>query len=270
MRNPNPASANLRLIAWRLALGLGMAAWFVKSKLQISLFFQGPEQSIRHHSLLPTWLCSPVLGGVLYFTPLLTLLALRAQRIRWLRLAAATYATCSLLMLWHVQSYNDATQVTGFYTALWLWWWAGQVPRTDAASYWHGITLALGVLSLCWLGGAVGKITPEYWSGEPFYHLYFMDKPQFPFDWWREHCTTETLHGYARIFSRLVVVSELALATSLLWPVRLAVLANMMALCGMVIISQLQLFSVLGSLMGLVIAIAWLLRSPPPSPPSIL
>jgi len=163
-------------------------------------------------------------------------------------------------MLWHVQSYNDATQVTAFWTGLWLCWWAGRIHDRDPASLWHGISLALAVLSLCWLGGGVGKLTHEYWDGEPFYYLYFMDKPQFPFSYIRDTFSEQTIHVIARVFSRFVVISELVLATSFLWPARLAALASLCVLSVMVIISQLQLFSVLGPLMALAIAIAWLVE----------
>jgi hypothetical protein len=265
---PN-AAPNGRLMAWRLAMGVSLLAWFVKYKIQITLFFQGPENVIRHHSLIPDWLCSPMVSGVAYFTPALAFLALRTQRVAWLQVAAWAYALCALIMLWHVQSYSDATHVTALYTALWLAWWAGRVHGTDAASYWHGIALAIGVISLCWLGGGIGKLTSEYWAGDPFYQLYFIDKPQFPFSWLREHSDATSLHTYARWFSRSVIITELALATSILWPPRWAITGSILALSGMVIISQLQLFSVLGSLMGLAFAVGWLLKSEPkPSPHS--
>jgi hypothetical protein len=265
MNSIKSAAENPRLMAWRIALGISLFAWFVKSKDQINLFFQGPDHAIRHHTLLPDWLCSPVVGGVAYFMPVLCFLALRAHRAVWLRLAGLTHAACSLVMLWHVQSYNDATHLTAFYVGLWLAWWAGRVERTDAASYWHGIALAIGIISLCWLGGGIGKLTPEYWAGEPFYHLYFMDKAQFPFSWMRAHLSQETIHLYAQWFSRTVVVAELVLATCILWSPRWAITASILALSGMVVISQLQLFSVLGSLMGLALAVGWLLKSEPNS-----
>ena len=265
MNSTNSAPTNPRLIAWRIAMGLTLFAWFVKSKVQITVFFQGADQAIRHHTLLPDWLCSPITGGIAYFTPVLCFLAMRARREIWLQLAGLTYSLCALLMLWHVQSYNDATHITAFYLGLWLAWWGGRVNRADAASYWHGIALAMGVISLCWLGGGIGKITSEYWSGEPFYHLYFMDKPQWPFSWMRANLSTEEIHAYARWFSRTVVVVELVLATSILWPTRWAISATLVVLTGMVVISQLQLFSVLGSLMGLAFAVGWLLKSEPNS-----
>ena len=249
-----------RLTAWRLVMGISLLAWFVKYPLQTKLFFQNGENLIYEHSLIPDWLCRPDVGALAYLLPGMSVLALWSRRLLWLQMAGVLHALGSLIMLWHVQSYNDATHVTGFWTGLWLWWWAGQVNKRDGASLWHGISLAMGVLSLCWLGGAVGKLTAEYWEGEPFYYLYFMDKPQFPFSYWREHLSTEQLHTMARWFSRAVVVSECVLATSFFWPARLAAVAGLLALTGMVIISQLQLFSVLGPLMGLSIAVAWLVE----------
>lgn len=258
---------NPRLVAWRIVMGGALVAWFVKLHLQTAVFFQGAEHAILHHTLLPEWFCSPRVGAVLYFLPLLSVLGLFTQRILWLRLSALLYTCCTLLMLWHVQSYNDATHVTAFWTGLWLLWWAGRVATQDAASLWHGLSLAVAVLSLCWLGGGAGKLTSEYWAGEPFYYLYFMDKPQFPFSHLRDNLTEETLRSIAMIFSRMVVVTELVLATSFLWPARFAAAASLCVLTLMVIISQLQLFSVLGPLMALSIAITWLVEKDPASKP---
>lgn len=243
-----------RLTAWRLVMGGCLLAWFVKYSVQTGVFFQAGVETIRSHSLLPNWLCRPDVGVVLYFAPGLSVLSLFTRRWVVIRLAAWLHVGCSLLMLWHVQSYNDFTHVTALWAGLWLAWWAGQLERRDAASLWHGVALSLGIVSLCWLGGAVGKLTPEYWSGEPFYFLYFQDKDYFPFSYWRTHATPEQLHLMAQWFSRSVVVSECLLATCILWPARLAAICSLLALTFMVVLCELQLFSVLGPLMALCLA----------------
>lgn len=245
-------------------MGGCLISWFVKCNIQISVFFQAREMTILKHPLLPDWLCSPLVGGIIYFAPMLCVMGLLARRAMWMRLCAIIYTTCSLLMLWHIQSFNDATEVTGFWTGLWLLWWAGKVHAEDEKSLWHGVSIAVAVVSLCWLGGGLGKLTSEYWSGEPFYHLYFMDKPQFPFSWFRNNLSTDTIHILATGFSRIVVITELVLATCFLWPAKWAVLASLSILSLMVIISQLQLFSVLGSLMALSIGVAWILEKEAP------
>lgn len=256
----------LRWLVWRFVMASCLLAWFVKLPIQTKLFFQGAENAIYSQSLLPDWLCRPDLGGVFYFAPALNLWSLFTRRRGVLLGAGALQVLCSLLMLWHVQSYNDFTHLTGFWVGLWLCWWAAQVDKNDEASHWHGVALALGIVSLCWLGGAVGKLTPEYWRGEPFYDLYFMEKDYFPFTYWRAHLPPAQIHLMAQWFSRIVVVTECLLATSVFWPTRLAAISNLLALTGMVIISQLQLFSVLGPLMALSIAAAWLHDQAPNAP----
>jgi hypothetical protein len=253
-----PVFHPIRLRAWRIVLGACLLAWFVKFSSQTSLFFQGPEHRIWSHPLIPAWLCRPDVGALIYLAPLLTVVGLFSRKIRLLKGCALLWTICSLLMLWHVQSYNDATHVTAFWCSLWLWWWSGKLCCHDEKSFWHGLTLGMGILSLCWLGGAMGKLTAEYWRGEPFYQLYILDKPQFPFSAMREHWSEDRQRFVAMVFSRVVIISELLLATSLLWPLRWAAFANIAALTGMIVISRLQLFSVLGSLMGLTFAMAWL------------
>lgn len=262
------ATVNHRLMVWRIVMGSGLLAWFVKINAQYKLFTQG-EHSIVHHTMLPDWLCDSGHGILFFFAPALCFASLFVRGKLWLRCAAILYVVSALLMLWHIQSYNDATHLTAFWVGLWLCWWAGKVDVIDQTSRWHGICLALCVLSICWLGGCAGKLTAEYWSGESFYHLYFVYKDYFPFSDLRTHCSEETLRSLACIFSRAIVVGEMLLATCLLWPVRLALLANVCALTLMVFISQIQLLSVLGPLIGLCLAISYLLEKEEPKPVAV-
>jgi hypothetical protein len=70
----------------------------------------------------------------------------------------------------------------------------------------------------------------------------------------RNHYPEETLRGVAAAFARMVIITEALLATCVLWPLRLAVVVVILTLAFMLVVSQLQLFSVLGPLIGLALA----------------
>ena len=67
---------------------------------------------------------------------------------------------CSLYGLWLVASIDRP--------------WKELLPQAQA--------FAVLIVSLMFLGGAVGKYTPAYWSGEVLYQIYFVDRPFWFFE----------------------------------------------------------------------------------------
>jgi hypothetical protein len=167
---------------------------------------------------------------------------------------------CALGLLGHIASYNDASYAAAFWSALWLLWWAGRIEDGDAGAERHAIALGQGIVGLCFLGGVIGKLTPEYWNGEAFYQLYVVQKPYFPFDWMRANWSEETARAWSAWFARGVIGSEGLLATLSRWPPRLAVVGTLGAFVGMIGLAGIQLLSVLAPLAGLVLAGGYLDR----------
>ena len=86
--------------------------------------------------------------------------------------AGVTLAGASILCL-HQGSYNDMTFVTAWWTSLWNFWFVFRMDDDDQqAVLRRGAFLSRLIISMILLGGAVGKWTAEYWSGEVFW-----DKP---------------------------------------------------------------------------------------------
>lgn len=157
------------------------------------------------------------------------------------------------LMCLHQGSYNDMTFVTAWWTSLWSLWFVhrdwSQDPETLLR---RGAFLSRLLISLILLGGAIGKWTPEYWSGEVFFDIYFRDRDYWVFNLLRARFDTESLREIAMWYSRQVVVIE-TLGGFGLWllPPRLAAVAAMVILASIALLSNLLLFSVLSCLIGL-------------------
>lgn len=206
---------------------------------------------------LPALLRAPWLAIVAYALPLAGAGALFAGARRARLAGAALLALAAAIGCVHVELFNDATFVTSFWTALWIAWLAA--ASADELGR-HGPLLARCVVAFVFFGGAVGKLSGSYWSGEVFYHLYFEQKGNWPYSALRAAAADTTLHTLARWFSRFVIGGELALSLGPLLPHRLYVWMACAAIAFMVLSSTLFLFSVLASLAAVLVASTWLTR----------
>lgn len=172
----------------------------------------------------------------------------------WIRsLSGAVLAGCLAIMLVHQASHNDMTFATGLWVAIWSFWFTTRMGRDEPyALIERGAFLSRAIGSMILLGGAVGKWTPEYWSGEVFYDIYFVDRDFWVFNYLRETYDTETLKTMAMWYSRKVIVVE-TLAGFLLWliPARLAAVTGMFIFFSIAFLSNHLLFSVLMQMIGL-------------------
>ena len=188
----------------------------------------------------------------------LILLAMASIVIGWLPFArralpllAGLLTACMAGMCWHQGTYNDVTFLTGFWAAAWCTWLACSLHQPREQVLARGQRLAVLIVSLMFLGGALGKWTPGYWSGEVLYQIYFVDRDFWFFNLLRGWLDTESLRAFATGYSRMVVVVESLGAGLWLLPVRWAGAIGMLTLLGIIVFSNFYLFSVMFSLLGL-------------------
>ena len=113
--------------------------------------------------------------------------------------------------------------------------------------------LGLLIISMIFLGGAIGKWTPGYWSGDVLYEIYFVDRNYWVFNLLRASVETESLRDIATYYSRMVVITESCCAFLWVLPVRIGAAAAITVMLGIVIFSNAYLFSVMFCLIGLAI-----------------
>jgi hypothetical protein len=153
----------------------------------------------------------------------------------------------------HQASYNDATFTTAWWTSLWALWCAWHLDDVDQASTLRrGAFLGRLIVSLILLGGAVGKWTPEYWSGEVLFDIYFRDRDFWLFNLLRDRFDVGALQAISMWYSRGIVVVE-TIAGFGLWllPPRSAAILGVTLLAGIALFSNFLLFSVLSCLIAL-------------------
>ena len=233
--------------AVRVALGFWLVGWMVKAAYLLDLFGRVGMGTTLVVDGMPEVLWHPFVALAAYVIPLA---AIPLGIVRGGRVAAACAAVgalCSLALLLHVSAYNDATFVTAFWAGLWITWLA---TRGDVEAEAWGPRLAQGLLALTFLGGTLGKLTPEYLSGEVLYHVYFLQKQTLFYPWLRDALDPEALRSFATVFSWGVIGTEAALATSVFWRPRIALWACAAVCTAMVAGSTVYLASVMAPLVG--------------------
>lgn len=242
---------NVRI--FRIVAAAWLVGWFWKAWFFAGYYFGEIWAHPLHYSGLPRVLVHPALAAIAWAIPALVVVAI--VKPRFMRAASWLMVVCALIACIHLETFSDATFVTSFWVALWLAWFTANAERTDQSFHLHARTLAQCTLALVFLGGAVGKLTSEYWNGEVFYQLYFVRKTGWPYAWLRETFAADTLRVIATWFSRGVIAAELTLAMSPLAPYRMVAIAGTIAMVGMVIISTFYLLSVMACLIGLLLAL---------------
>jgi hypothetical protein len=245
--------ANVRV--FRIVAGAWLVGWLWKAWFFAGYYFSEVWTHPLRYDGLPRVLVHPALAAVAWAAPLLVIGALAYPRAWTLRVASGLMAGAALAACLHFETFSDATFVTSWWVALWLVWFTANASRTDVALYLHARALAQCTLALVFLGGAIGKLTPEYTSGEAFYQLYFLQKDSWPYPWLRGALSPDALRALATWFSRVVIAVELAIAVCPLLPYRLTAIAGTVVMIGMVVISTWNLLSVMACLIGLLLAL---------------
>jgi hypothetical protein len=169
------------------------------------------------------------------------------------RVCAAVALLNATVLCIHQGSYNDMTFVTAWWTCLWAMWYVHHLDDQDQATMLRRASfLSRLIISMILLGGASGKWTSEYWSGEVFYDIYFIDREYWVFNLLRSYFNPDQLQSIAMWYSRKVVVIE-TIAGLGLWalPPRLAAGIGVIVLSSIALLSNFLLFSVLFAVIGL-------------------
>ena len=182
---------------------------------------------------------------------------LARARLVWITLLGST------VLVIHQGSYNDMTFATAWWCSVWLLWLASRINVVRQASHgdqermhtclmWRAAFLSRLILSMILLGGAIGKWTSEYWSGQVLYEIYFVDRDFWLFNWLRTTFDQSTLREIATVYSRKVILIETVAGFGLwLLPARYAAVSGIVIFSSIALLSNFLLFSVLLSLIGL-------------------
>ncbi|MEP7306002.1 MAG: hypothetical protein ABJA98_10840 [Acidobacteriota bacterium] len=228
----------------------------VRVMLAVSYFRIAALQVIApvHDHFFPPLLRHPALVIVAFFGPMLMeVLALDRPTGGQMKRAAMVEVAGAAVLLLHQASYFYATWVIVFWAGLFMVWmaWSGAADEERAAAI--GPFLAQLIISLFFLGGAAGKWTAGYWSGEVFYDLLFARRSDLVYAQLRAWFSDANVHLIATWFSRSVIVVETSMALVLFLPARLASSVSILAALALWLTSS-DLFEVAWPIIGIAAA----------------
>ena len=166
------------------------------------------------------------------------------------RLTALNFTALAVLCI-HQMSFNDVTFSCCAWSSLWCLWMATRLHEPFEILFERSAWLTHLILSLIFIGGAVGKLTPGYWDGTVLYEIYFRDRDFWTYNLVRSMCPEESLPGIAMWHSRVVVCAEWFCGFLWLMPRKIASIVAITMLCGIALTNNFYLFSVVTCLIGL-------------------
>ena len=203
----------------------------------------------------PYWLRSNYSVSIAYLGAVfaIALSLITASRSQQRFSAWLTFLGTAVLCI-HQGSYNDMTFVTAWWTSVWVLWYVYQDWGGDDGNrvLRRAAFLSRLILSVILLGGAAGKWTGEYWSGEVFYDIYFRDRDFWLFNLLRANFEADTLREISKWYSRNVILVETIAGLGLwLLPPAWAAIAGITVFTSVAILSNWYLFSVVSCLIAL-------------------
>jgi len=183
----------------------------------------------------------------------LCLLLLLSKSRSILSLGSMALATILFALNIHQSCFNDVTFLCCGWSSLWCFWFSTRLSEPTASLHPRAAWLAHAIISLILIGGAVGKLTEEYWSGQVLYEIYFVDRDFWFYNIIRSYCSADGLRDAATLHSRFVIVTEVACGFIWLLPMRIASWVALAVLLGIALTNNFLLLSVITSLVGLAI-----------------
>ena len=233
------------MIAW-------LIGWYIKGYFYFPYLFHEIAVAPIQNSFFPVVFSNPLTAQSAYVLPILIILTIFKSEPRFFRLSSCLMIFSSAILCWHKDTYSDATFVISFWVALWLLWVSIHIKRIDAGFRLHAKMLAVSILSIVFMGGLVGKLTPEYWNGQIFYHIFVVQNNHWPFFWLKKSFSWEQLQSWCTVISRLMIGVEIFFSFSLFLPFRLVRFWAPLLMGGMTLFSTWRILSVLSCLIGMI------------------
>lgn len=201
----------------------------------------------------PLWLRNANVFFAVYLAAMLccalVFLTRDVRKLIWIKLALTTGL---IVLCIHQQSYNDITFLTCTWSSIWSFWLTSRINHESPLELQEkGVLFAHLIISLIFLGGAVGKMTPGYWNGDVFFEIYFKGRDFYVYEFLRNQFDEVQLRNVSKWHSRSVIVVESLCSMLWLLPRRLASVLAIVTLFGIALTNNLLLFSVVSCLIGL-------------------
>ncbi len=241
-------------MAARLAMFLWLLGWFLKCSFAFPYLLQTTIAYPVSNRFFPSFFVDPYVAVVFYLFPLLVIPVVILNWQKWFLSAASLMVTCAAILNLHINTCNDATFVTSFWTAVWLCWFIRHLFQTTDLFKLQAKVLAQCVVAMMFLGGAIGKLTPEYWTGEVFRQIFLEQGISSPIGKILSGISPDVQRLVLLCFSKVIIGVEFLLALAPFLPYRFVICVLLAASFGIAMFSTWRIFSVLLCLLGILVA----------------
>ncbi len=244
---------NLQIL--RVAMGAWFFGWFIRFQYFKTYLFTFIERYPITFDFFPGFLQQGEVSMVVFFLPILIVPALQIPSQRRMIVASMTLLVTATISMLHLDTYNDATNVTCFWSAIWLLWFSVNCHRTDVAFRTQARFLVQLIVTVIFVGGFVGKITPAYLSGQAWFEM-FMSKDSYFFGSVLRGLIDADPRLLSRYLSWGMIFAEGCMGLMILVPYRLgAICASVLMLLMLLMSNTVLILSVLGCLIGMMLSL---------------
>lgn len=231
-----------------------LLGWFIKAAFFFPYLFQEITQIPLSNDFFPALWAEPSLAQLAYVLPALALAVFVRPSVLMCRIVAMMMVFCAAILVLHQDTCNDAMFVTSFWSALWFLWLVVNWEKGDEYLVTHSRRIGQWVIGVVFWAGFVGKLTPEYWSGEVFYNIFFVQNNEWLGRWLNTHLSVPQAHILAAVISCSVIVIEFFLSLAPFLPFTLIVRWGLILLPAIALFSTWKIFSVVSCLIGILLA----------------
>ena len=225
------------------------------------LAINGGEPVRAKNDFFPALLTNNAVSAFFYILPLPCVVVLLSRLTKYMRVAIGIMLLSSAVMNLHLNTYNDATFVVSFWVALWMWWLAGAMRKIIGAPLAsRARLLAQWIVAMTFLGGMVGKLTPEYTSGEVVYHIFYVQTKVSFLTFLIEGVPLLTEEQIFGLISKFMIGGEFLLAINFLFPFMVAFYLSAFLIPMLMFFSTWRILSVIGPLLGLLMGSHYIKR----------
>lgn len=244
-------ASRLCYVVIRLVIAGWLLGWYIKLEFYWPYLTRENFLYPLHHPLFPSFCQSPAVALGAYLLPLYAGVGLWTRQ-KEILLAVSIVMTLSATVLnLHVTTHNDATFVTSFWTGLWLMWFSGKMMKGEAVNGAHAQALIQAVVGLIFLGGVVGKLTPEFFNGDVLMNIFISPGNTSPLNKMVAALPDESRRWLMTGTAFVIVVMEGLLALAPLWRYRTFVYFATANLLLIPFFSTWRILSVVSCLIGL-------------------
>jgi hypothetical protein len=240
--------------AIRVMMFFWLAGWFLKASFFVPYLLRTTVAYPVADAFFPSFFMNPFVAMTFYLLPVLIVPVAVLKWQRWFWVSAVLLVVCAAMLNLHINTCNDATFVTSFWSGLWLCWLVRHISETDDSFRLQANVLAQCVVAIMFMGGVIGKLTPEYWSGQIFRQIFIEQGGSSPFGKILGNVSGNVQGFVLAYLAKIIIGVELLLGLAPLLPYRFVMAVMVMTSVGISLFSTWRIFSVLLCLLGMLIA----------------